>query len=126
MGRHYYRTNIPFPVMLIWWVFLGICVVMYSCYDAVFNAPTRRAQQQAQAQWDHDHFNGWRLEQGYDTEHGLLYDKLDKKTCTTKGYPGYPACPLQQYFLDGSPHSPPENPDTNSRYQKKSSKDARK
>jgi len=105
--------------MLIWWVFLGICVLCYSCYDAVFNAPTRRAQEQAQAQWDRDHFNGWRLEQTYPTSdeimHGLFHDKLDKKTCTTKGYPGYPACPAQQYFVNGTPQSAQVNAPEKSR-----------
>ena len=101
MARHYYRTNVPLPVMIAWWVFLGICVLCYSCYDAVVNGPKKRAQ----AQWDRDHFNGWRLEQSYDKEHGLLYDRLNKETCTAKGFPGYPVCPAQQYFVDGRPRS---------------------
>jgi hypothetical protein len=89
--------------MIVWWVFLGVCVVLYTAYNAIVNGPKERAQKQ----WDHDHFNGWRLEQSYDTEHGLLYDKLDKLTCTTKGYPGYPPCPGQQYFVDGKPGNTP-------------------
>jgi hypothetical protein len=64
---------------------------MYSCYDAVFKAPTRRAEQQAQQQWDRDHFNGWRLVQTYpsddDIKHGLFYDKLDKKPMHNEGIP---------------------------------------
>ena len=105
MARHYYRTNIPFPIMLIWWVFLGICALVYGCYDVLFQAPERHAREQAQAQWDRDHFNGWRLEQSYpsddDIQRGLFYDKLEKQRCTTKGYPGYPACPAQAYYVDG-------------------------
>jgi hypothetical protein len=115
MARHYYRTNVPLPVMIIWWVFLGICFLVYGAYDAVFQAPERRARQQAQAQWDRDHFNGWRLEQSYDPEHGIFYDKLDKKTCTIKGYPGYPPCPAQQYFVEGRPQSAPTKAEKSSR-----------
>jgi len=91
--------------MIIWWVFLGICVLVYGCYDALFQAPARRAQQEAQQQWDRDHFSGWRLEQGYDTQHGLYTDRMEHQTCTTMGYPGYPACSSQQYYIDGKPQA---------------------
>jgi hypothetical protein len=103
MARHYYWTNVPLPVMILWWIFLGICIVCYSCYNALVNGPKEKAQ----AQWDRDHFNGWRLEKSYDDAHGLMFDKLDKKTCTTKAYPGYEPCPAQQYFGDGKPQSAP-------------------
>jgi len=109
VARHYYRTNIPLPAMLLWWVFLGICFLVYGCYDLVFQAPGRHAREQAQAQWDRDHFSGWRLSQNYpsddDVQHGLYFDGLEKKTCTTKGYPGYPDCPYQQYYIDGKPQA---------------------
>lgn len=103
MARHYYRTNVPLPIMIVWWVFLGVCVLCYGCYDALVNGPTRRAQ----ARWDRDHYTGWRLEEGYDKEHGIFYDKLDKQSCTIKDYPGYPACPPQQYFVNGVPQPTP-------------------
>lgn len=83
--------------MILWWIFLGFCVLVYGCYDWVANGPKR----QAQVQWEREHFSGWRLEQSYDTTHGLFRDKLNNDTCTTKGYPGYPACPAQQYFVNG-------------------------
>jgi hypothetical protein len=109
MARHYYRTNVPLPAMIIWWVFLGVCVLMYSCYDALFKAPERNAQEQAQQQWDRDHFNGWRLEQTYpssdDIQHGLFFDKLNKVKCTDRGFPGYPPCPAQQFYIGGKPQS---------------------
>ena len=102
MARHYYRTNVPLPIMLLKWIGMGILVVIAMLYGTCFEAPKRHAQQQ----WDREHFNGWRLEsQTYETEHGLYYDKLNKETCTMKGYPGYPACPPQQYFSDGHPTS---------------------
>ena len=102
MARHYYRTNVPLPIMIIKWVGLGILGLCFLAYDACVNGPKRHAQ----AQWDREHFNGWRLEkQTYDTEHGLYFDKLNKETCTTIGYPGYPACPTQQYFVNGTPQS---------------------
>jgi hypothetical protein len=114
MGKHYYRTNVPLGLVILWWGFLGICAVIYMAYDAVFKAPARQEQMQAQKQWDRNHFNGWRLQQRYpseyDTQHGLYTDELDKQTCTTMGYPGYPACPTQQYFVNGIPQAPPITP----------------
>ena len=109
MARHYFRTNIPFPIMLLWWGFLGVCVLVYGCYDALFLAPERSARLHAQQQWDRDHFDGWRLEQRYasdfNVQHGLFYDKLEQKECTMRGYPGYPACPAQTYYIDGKPQA---------------------
>jgi hypothetical protein len=111
MAKHYYRTNVPLPIMVLWWVFLGVCVLLYGAYDAIFKAPERHATEQAQSQWDREHFNGWRLEQTYPTDNevqrGLFFDKLDKHTCTTRGYPGYPACPPQQFYMDGRPQAYP-------------------
>ncbi len=120
MARHYYRTNVPLPIMIIWWVFLGACFVVFMIYDAVFKAPERKAQAEAQVLWERQHFNGWQLEQKYpsqaDIEHGLFYDRYDQKTCTTRGYPGYDPCPPQQYYSNGVPSMPPvETPDDNSR-----------
>jgi hypothetical protein len=109
MARHYYRTNVPLPVMVLWWVFCGICVLIYGCYDYVFQKPQRDVTAQAQVQWERRHLNGWRLEQSYDAEHGLFRDRMNNgETCTTKAYPGYPTCPPQQYFIDGNPQAPPQ------------------
>jgi hypothetical protein len=99
MARHYYRTNVPLPIMFLKWIGLGILAVIFLLYDTCANGPKRAAQRE----WDRQHFNGWRLESSYDTEHGLYYDKLDGATCTTKGYPGYPACPTQRYYVNGQP-----------------------
>jgi hypothetical protein len=88
--------------MIIKWVGLGILGLCFLAYDSFVNGPKRHAQ----VQWDHEHFNGWRLQkETYDTEHGLYRDNLNKETCTTVGYPGYPACPIQAYFVDGSPQA---------------------
>ena len=116
MARHYYRTNVPLPIMIVWWGFLGVCVVIFMIYDALFKAPERKAQAEAQMQWERQHFNGWRLEQKYplesDIEHGIFHDRLDQKSCTTKGYPGYDKCPPQMYYVNGAPSEPPvEIPD---------------
>jgi hypothetical protein len=73
--------------MIVWWVFLGGCVLVFTAYDAIVNG----SQKKGTGTMGQRHFNGWRLEQS------------DKKTCTTKGYPGYPNCPPQQYFVDGKP-----------------------
>jgi len=91
--------------MFLKWIGLGIFFVLYLAYDACFVAPDRNARQQAQVQWDRDHYTGWRLEASYDTAHGLYDDKLTKQTCSTIGYPGYPACPAQQYYSNGRPAS---------------------
>jgi hypothetical protein len=36
MARHYYRTNVPLPIMIIWWVFLGVCdvIIMVGAFEA--------------------------------------------------------------------------------------------
>ena len=120
MARHYYRTNVPLPIMIIWWVFLGICFVVFMIYDAIFKAPERKAQVEAQVLWERQHFNGWKLEQKYpsqsDIEHGIFFDRYDQKTCTTKSYPGYDPCPTQQYYSNGMLSTPPvETQDDNSR-----------
>ena len=106
MARHYYRTTVPLGIMFLKWIGIALFFGIYLLYDACANGPKRTAQ----AQWDRDHFNGWRLEaQTYDTQHGLYFDNLRKETCTTKGYPGYPACPPQRYFVDGQPSTAPSN-----------------
>jgi hypothetical protein len=91
--------------MFLKWIGIGILGGMYLLYDACFVKPERDARVQAQKEWDRQHFNGWRLEKlSYETEHGLYYDALnDRQECTTVGYPGYPACPPQQYYVDGRP-----------------------
>jgi len=116
MARHYYRTNVPLPIMVIWWVFLGVCAVIFMIYDAVFKAPERRERAEAQAQWERQHFNGWKLEQTYpskdEIEHGVFFDRYNSKNCTTRSYPGYDPCPPQQYYVNGMPSEPPvETPD---------------
>lgn len=111
MPRHYYRTNVPLPVMILWWGFLGVCAVIFMIYNAIFKAPEQRAQAQAQKTWERQHFNGWRIEQKYpaesDIEHRIFYDRLEQKSCTDKGYPGYDPCPVQLYYVNGAPSSPP-------------------
>lgn len=57
MAKHY-RTNVPFSATLVWWMFLGICALVYGFYDAIFLAPKRFARERAQEQWDREHFNG--------------------------------------------------------------------
>lgn len=90
--------------MFLKWIGLGILVVIYFAYDSCVNGPKRHAQEQ----WDREHYTGWRLEKAHDDQHGLYYDRLSKETCTTKGYPGYPACSAQQYYVDGQPQSGPQ------------------
>lgn len=111
MARHYYRTNVPLPVMILWWGFLGVCAVIFMIYDAIFKAPERKSRAEAQATWERQHYNGWKLEQKYssqsDIEHGIFFDRYEQKSCTTRGYPGYDPCPTQQYYINGIPSQPP-------------------
>jgi hypothetical protein len=47
-----------------------------------------------------------------DIDHGIFRDRLEKKSCTTKGYPGHDPCPAQLYYANGVPTAPPvEVPD---------------
>jgi len=105
--------------MILWWGFLGVCGIIFLAYDAVFKAPERKAQAEAQRTWERQHFNGWRLEQKYpsqsDIEHGILYDRMELKSCTTKGYPGYDQCAAQQYYSSGVPTAPPVETQDNTR-----------
>lgn len=111
MARHYYRTNVPLPIVILWWGFLGVCFILYMIYDATFKGPERKAQAEAQAAWERQHYNGWKLEQKYpsqsDIEHGIFHDRYDDKYCTTRSYPGYEPCPAQQYYVNGVPGQPP-------------------
>jgi hypothetical protein len=91
--------------MFLKWIGMGILVLMFFLYDTCVNGPKREVQRK----WDRDHYTGWRLERAYDDQHGLYNDKLDGGTCTTKGYPGYPACPAQRYYVNGVAQlSPPQ------------------
>jgi hypothetical protein len=91
--------------MFLKWIGIGLFFGLYFLYDACFVKPERDVRIQAQNQWDRELFNGWRLEGvTYDTEHGLYFDNLNgRQECTTVGYPGYPACPPQQYYVNGRP-----------------------
>jgi hypothetical protein len=119
MARHYYRTNVPLPVMILWWGFLGVCAVIFMIYDAIFKAPERKSRAEAQTTWEREHYNGWKLEQKYlsrsDIEHGIFFDRYDQKSCTTVGYPGYDPCPPQQYYINGTPSQPPVATQDNAR-----------
>jgi hypothetical protein len=108
MAKHYYRTNVPLIFVVLKFVGIGILGGLYLLYDACFVKPGRDARIEAQKQWDRQHYNGWRLDKvSYDTEHGLYYDQLnDRQECTTVGYPGYPICPAQRYYVNGQPSSP--------------------
>jgi len=103
MARHYYRTNVPLPIMFLKWIAIGIFGGLFLLYDACFEKPARDARREAQVHWDRQHFNGWRLEKvSYDSQHGLYYDLLhEREECSTLGYPGYPPCPPQQYYANG-------------------------
>jgi hypothetical protein len=111
MARHYYRTNVPLSAMIVWWGFLAVCIIIFAAYNAIVKEPERRAQAEAQRTWERQHFNGWKLEQKHpaqsDIEHGIFYDRMEQKSCTTKGYPGNPPCPTQLYYVNGVPGSPP-------------------
>jgi hypothetical protein len=54
MARHYYRTNVPLPVMTLKWVGLGILGLCFLAYNACVNGPKRGLRRK----WDREHFNG--------------------------------------------------------------------
>jgi hypothetical protein len=111
MARHYYRTNVPLPVMILWWGFLGVCVVVLMAYNAIFKAPPTESTGGGAENLGASTFQWGKLEQKYpgqsDIEHGIFFDRMEQKSCTTKGYPGYDSCPGQLYFVNGAPSSPP-------------------
>jgi hypothetical protein len=64
-------------------------------------------------EWEWQHYTGWRLDAnqndpGVRLGIGVLRDKKTSLLCTTSGYPGYPACPSQEYVVNGQPAPAPK------------------
>jgi len=60
-------------------------------------------------EWEWQHYTGWRIsgdlnDSGVRLGIGVLRDKKTGVLCTTSGYPGYPACPSQEYLLTAGQH----------------------
>lgn len=89
----------PLPVIFVW-ACLVLGAVCYGGYDRVVDRPKQETMKGT-------HLSGWRLDEDYRARDGLFYDRLEEKECTTKRYAGYPPCPAQQYFIDGTPQESP-------------------
>jgi hypothetical protein len=64
--------------------------------------------------WEWQYYSGWRIsgdlnDSGVRLGIGVLRDKKTGMLCTTSGYPGYPACPPQEYVVNGKPAPPPKD-----------------
>jgi hypothetical protein len=70
-----------------------VFLIVFIMYDA----HVARAKQS----WEWQHYSGDRLIARDDTAHGIFQDKKTNKDCSTLGYPGYPACPEQAYYVNG-------------------------
>jgi hypothetical protein len=69
-----------------------------------------KAKKQEQ-EWQH--YTGWQLDgdlndSGVRLGIGVLRDKKTGVLCTTSGYPGYSACPPQEYVVNGQPTPAPK------------------
>jgi hypothetical protein len=70
-----------------------------------------KAQQQAIANWNWQHYTGWRTTcdfadggcESVSYSHGIQRDRKTGTVCTVINYPGYPACPPQEYVVNGVP-----------------------
>lgn len=111
---------IIFAVFLIWksgrgakvmkavgWVVLVVAVGLGFLVWIVMRQDD--SARRARTEWEWNHYTGYRLTLSNE-ELGLYFDKRagDFSQCTTKAYPGYPACPPQQYVVNGQPTSEPE------------------
>lgn len=77
-------------------VFGGLAAVIFG----VLILQSEQHDKQAQ-QWKWEHYTGFRLTQSWGgQEQGLFEDKKTGNTCTTLKFPGYPACPEQEFVVN--------------------------
>ncbi|HSY33930.1 MAG TPA: hypothetical protein VLA42_18260 [Verrucomicrobiae bacterium] len=93
---------------------LGLVGIVIFLIAGLSIEHSNRAERSKRAQWEWNHYTGWRIVGlgGYpsadDAAHGIWFDKKTKVDCTDKGYPGYPACAPQEYFINGKVSPAPD------------------
>jgi len=93
----------------------GVATAGFILLALVFGVALFRESREhtAQKRWEWNHYTGYRLfvvEDEEDKAHGILRDSKigtgREALCTTMNYPGYPACPPQEYVFNGKSLAP--------------------
>ena len=102
-------------VKLLKWI-AAIAILLFA---ALASTPVLQKRRSANAEatkqeseWQH--YTGWRIsgdvnDAGVRLGIGVFRDKKTGSLCTTSGYPGYSACPAQEYVVNGKPAPPPKD-----------------
>jgi hypothetical protein len=100
---------------LLKWVAV-IAIILFAALAITPSLQKRRPKNmeamRQELEWQH--YSGWRIsgdlnDSGVRLGIGVLRDKKTGVLCTTSGYPGYPACPPQEYVVNGKPAPPPKD-----------------
>jgi hypothetical protein len=100
---------------LLKWV--AVIAILFFAVQAITSFLQKRHSKNMEAtrqesEWQH--YTGWRIsgdlnDSGVRLGIGVFRDKKTGVLCTTSGYPGYPACPPQEYVVNGKPAPPPKD-----------------
>ena len=89
-----------------------LAVVVVGGY-VLYSNQKSTADQAATQIWQWQHYTGWRIARDYDSsfkaERGIWTDHKTGNECTDKGYPGYAACPQQEYVVNGVQSAAPDD-----------------
>jgi hypothetical protein len=109
LGTGYNQTK----KLLKWTIALAIVFLAALAITAFLKERRSKnaAAKKQEREWQH--YTGWRLDgdmndSGVRLEIGVLRDKKTGVLCATSGYPGYPACPPQEYVVNGQPTPAPK------------------
>ena len=93
-----------------------IAILLFAALAITAFVPKRQSKnlEAKKQEWEWQHYTGWRIsgdlnDSGVRLGIGVLRDKKTGVLCTTSGYPGYPACPPQEYVINGRPAPPPKD-----------------
>ena len=93
-----------------------IAIILFAAL-AITSFVKQRRSKNAEAQrqeWEWQHYSGRRIsgdlnDSGVRLGIGVLRDKKTGLLCTASGYPGYTACPPQEYVVNGKPAPTPKD-----------------
>jgi hypothetical protein len=97
-----------------WVAVIAIILFAALAITALLQKPRSKNMDAMRQDWEWQHYSGWRIsgdlnDSGVRLGIGVLRDKKTGMLCTTSGYPGYPACPPQEYVVNGKPAPPPKD-----------------
>jgi hypothetical protein len=93
-----------------------IAILLFAALPIASFLQKRRSKNReaTRQEWEWQHYTGWRIsgdlnDSGVRLGIGVFRDKKTGVLCTTSGYPGYPACPPQEYVVNGKQAPPPKD-----------------